>query len=224
MAATPYKMNVGIFYVVQAQGFDRPLYKLGKTAHSVRGRIAPATTFTPAGIQTLRAQVLFDYDNGETNIHTKLNKWHCEPSTVGGAKEMFSATLARIDDAIAGEVALQQAHAMPFFEGLEILKENAFFQGNAGGLLDDVLDAPILRGVTLKNGIIRAINSTSDEDKVRIALANIGIQIDKRSRTAKVLCKETLARLVKVRAKSKCVLAALENFSHFNSVGNPIFN
>lgn len=224
MSSSELRLNVGVLYVTEMPGFRNKVYKVGNTHESVRKRIAGPTAYAPGGVRTLISQVLPDYKSGETMAHRLLSEWHIAPTKERPAKELFKAPFGIIEAAIQDIVAYQRPFAHEQFEELEILRANGFVREHPVTLLGEILDAPIAPKLSLKTAIIRAINSTSNEEKALKALASLGILIDRRARTAVVHSIEALRVLSKRKSDASGIDMALSRLSCFNAHGNPVFN
>lgn len=222
MKPPKFHLNVGSCYVTEMLGLRTPVYKVGKTAGSVRNRIRAASTFAPLGICVHRAQIFYDYPTAEARIHHALARWHIPAEETGQAAEMFAAPLEKIHEVIDAHVALQKDFAREQARMFETLRDNGFLAEQPNVLLEELLEAKVLGKLTLKSAIIRSINSSSHEEKIRTALLDFGIEVNRKSMTAKVVCPEMLGALC-ARPKGRVAPAVLANVSHFNSLGNPIF-
>jgi hypothetical protein len=218
-----FHLNFGYCYVVETLGLEYPIYKVGKTQDSVRKRIRPASTFAPKGICVHLQQPFYDYATAEDTIHRALAPWHCPPEECGQAKEMFAAPLDTILEVVADHAALQQDFAREQAKMFEELRASGFLVEASGTLIDEILDAKVCGNIPLKSAIIRSINSSSNEEKIRRALLDCGIEVNRKSKVANVVSKEMLGSLCPGSAKLRGVDIALANVSHFNSAGNPIY-
>jgi hypothetical protein len=218
-----FQMNLGVCYVTETLGCEPPIYKVGKTAGSVRERIRPGSTYAPKGIRVHRAQLFYDYSTAEDRIQRGLAPWHCPQEECGQAVEMFATSLETINDVIDGHLALQMDFAREQAKMFDTLRVNGFLLESPNALLDEILEAKVYGKIPLKSAIIQSINSSSNEEGIRIALLDFGIEVNRKSKTAKVVCKEMLGALCPGSAKTRGTDVALANVSHFNSLGNPIF-
>lgn len=222
MKPPQFQLNVGTCYVTELLGLRRPVYKVGKTAGSVRNRIRSPSTFAPLGICVHRVQIFFDYPAAEDRIHFGLAKWHIPAEETGQAREMFSAPLSKIQEVVDAHVALQKDFAKEQAKMFETLRDNGFLLERPNVMLDELLEAKVFGKLTLKSAIIRSINSSSHEEKIRTALLDFGIEVSRKSMTAKVVCAKMLGALCP-DSKARGAASVLANVSHFNSLGNPIF-
>jgi hypothetical protein len=229
MPSPEFTLQSGTIYVTEMVGLtllDRPsaeIFKVGKTFHSVRDRIAPASTFSPNGIRVHRSQTFYDYSAAETRIHADLAPWHIKPGDWGTAKEMFSVGLAVINEVINDHLALQRARTRNAVRDINALVDSGFFTDDSSTLLDEFLKIPVLGKLTFRDAIVRSINSTSNEENLRMRLVDFGIEVNRRSKTANISCRKMLGGLCRRSANARSLKAALENVDHFNSHGLPVF-
>jgi hypothetical protein len=211
--------------VAELAGVEQPIYKVGKTERNMLSRISSPSTFAPFGITTHRLQIFFDMDTAETSVHKRLAAWHRPPEVAGQATETFSADLATIYTAIDEQVALQREFAKTYDQMFDELRANGFLTESPDQFLDELLQAYIepKTKLTLKCAIIRCLNSTSFEDKLCLRLVDFGIDINRKTRTAKVARASLLAKLCPGGAQQRSLMAALEQLTHVNSLGSPVF-
>lgn len=229
MRSPLFTLQPGTIYVTEMVGLsllNRPhddIFKVGKTFHSVRDRIAPASTFSPNGIRVHRSQTFFDYSAAETRIHADLAPWHLKPGDWGTAKEMFSVRLEVINEVINDHLAFQRTSTKNAVRDINALVDSGFFRDESATLLDEFLKIPVLGKLTFRDAIVRSINSTSNEESLRMRLLDFGIEIDRRSKIANIACKKMLGGLCRRSANARSLKATLESVHHFNSHGAPVF-
>jgi hypothetical protein len=219
----PFNFNLGYIYVAELLGLPTRVYKVGKTNQTMKDRLSAASTFAPFGIQTHRLQIFFDMECAEDRVHARLHPWHRPPEIAGQATETFSASLETIYQAIDEQVALQREWAKNCDQMFDELRSNGFLAETPDAMLEELLQAPVAPKLTLKGAIIRCLNSTSFEKKLCLRLMEHGIDINRKTRIAKVECTRRLARLCPGAARKKHLAAALSTLTHFNSLGTPVF-
>lgn len=221
--ASKFNFNVGYIYVAELLGVEPPVYKVGKTETKMPERISAPSTFAPFGIRVHHLQQFLDMDAAETNVHRRLRAWHRPKEIAGQATETFSASLETIYTAINEELAMQKEFAKECDVAFDSLRTNGFLTDSPNECLDDLMRVEVGSRLTLKSAIIRCLNSTSLEQRLVMRLMDVGIVINRKTGTAKVECLKRLAQLCSSSAQKRSLAAALENLTHFNSLGTPVF-
>lgn len=217
-------VNSGYLYVTQVVGFP-DMYKIGETKHSTKARLRNCKTFTPNGIDVIRESPYFDRLQGEKNVHARLAAWHVVPQN-GGGKEIFRAPLKKIHEELDAELLQQKVYFRSQADGFDQCRKLGLTLDipSEPGKLNELLDGMIMKNIRLRDAIIMATNSTTVELKLMMALGKAGVSIDSPSRTATILCSKTLAKIVADQNLVRRIEVCLEEVSHFNSMGLPVYS